>query len=348
MEATLQELTEANKKLRMALTQQGTEKDLEMLQKLEQLKRDNLFQLKQMKAKLLAQNDEQLQTTTKLTILQNMQLTTELDYQSRQTEDLIMKNQKMKEQIDSLKRDIAIHKDVEKELAKRSQFSQQVIKRLRQENKKLELGNQTAFSTDMAVAFGNTRNARGNKTQTVRTTKNEFNGDAEDLVGFLENKLDNHEKNLQTKQHEYEQLLQDHFDLQEKFSLTCQKYKRAAYLLSEFLEETLNGSPQLLMKESEINLDLEKVQQTEFTKLDKEDKISLLLVLLKQLQPFISAHTLTVAPPQGQNARSNKSIDNSGKKAQAMPLSTRNARKQMFGQSESEDGLGAMLANVNV
>ena len=166
MEATLQELTEANKKLRMALTQQGTEKDLEMLQKLEQLKRDNLFQLKQMKAKLLAQNDEQLQTTTKLTILQNMQLTTELDYQSRQTEDLIMKNQKMKEQIDSLKRDIAIHKDVEKELAKRSQFSQQVIKRLRQENKKLELGNQTAFSTDMAVAFGNTRNARGNKTQT--------------------------------------------------------------------------------------------------------------------------------------------------------------------------------------
>lgn len=33
---------------------------------------------------------------------------------------------------------------------------------------------------------------------------------AEDLVGFLENKLEMHEKNLQMKQNEYEQLMSDH------------------------------------------------------------------------------------------------------------------------------------------
>jgi hypothetical protein len=71
---------------------------------------------------LLALNDEQLQTTTRLTILQNQQLTTELEHQSKQTELLIFKNSKMKTTIDTLKRDINIHKEVEKELAKRSHF----------------------------------------------------------------------------------------------------------------------------------------------------------------------------------------------------------------------------------
>jgi hypothetical protein len=38
----------------------------------------------------------------------------------------------MKAQIETLKRDIEIHKEVEKELAKRSHFCQKVIKRLKQ------------------------------------------------------------------------------------------------------------------------------------------------------------------------------------------------------------------------
>jgi len=42
-----------------------------------------LYKIKETKANLLALNDEQLQTTTTLTILQNKQLTTELEYQSK-------------------------------------------------------------------------------------------------------------------------------------------------------------------------------------------------------------------------------------------------------------------------
>jgi hypothetical protein len=44
----------------------------------------------------------------------------------------------MKSQIETLKRDIEIHKEVEKELAKRSHFCQKVIKRLKQQVKDLE------------------------------------------------------------------------------------------------------------------------------------------------------------------------------------------------------------------
>lgn len=62
----------------------------------------------------MALNDEQLQTTTRLTILQNHQLTTELDYQSKQTEQLLGKNDKMQVEIDNLKRNISLHKQIEK------------------------------------------------------------------------------------------------------------------------------------------------------------------------------------------------------------------------------------------
>ena len=44
---------------------------------------------------LFALRKEQLDSKTRLTVLQNYQLTTELEYQSKQTEKLFFKNQKL-------------------------------------------------------------------------------------------------------------------------------------------------------------------------------------------------------------------------------------------------------------
>ena len=68
------------------------------------------FKVKETQANLMALNDEQLQTSTRLTILQNHSLTTELDYQSKQTEDFLKKNDSMMTQIDTLRRNIGLHK----------------------------------------------------------------------------------------------------------------------------------------------------------------------------------------------------------------------------------------------
>lgn len=86
------------------------------------LRKEMLFKIKETKANLLAINDEQLQTTTRVTILQNHQLTTELEYQSKTSEELIKKNSDQAQEITKFKQDIKVHKDVEKELAKRSHF----------------------------------------------------------------------------------------------------------------------------------------------------------------------------------------------------------------------------------
>ena len=93
--------------------------------------------IQETRANLKALNEEQLQTTTRLTTLQNHQLTTELEYQSKQTEKLLTKNNKMQDSINSLKRDIDLHKTIEQELAKKFHKCQKVIKTLNETAKNL-------------------------------------------------------------------------------------------------------------------------------------------------------------------------------------------------------------------
>jgi len=109
------------------------------VQETERLKKDMLFKIKETKENLLRLNDEQLHTTTRLTMLQNHQLTTELEYQSKQTEKLLFRNSKLQDQVTWFRRDIEIHKQVEAELARRSHFCQKIIKKLNQRIKDLEL-----------------------------------------------------------------------------------------------------------------------------------------------------------------------------------------------------------------
>lgn len=72
------------------------EKEREKIQAIAKLRKEMQYKIKETKANLLALNDEQLQTTTRLTILQNHQLTSELEHQSQQTEELLFKNNKMR------------------------------------------------------------------------------------------------------------------------------------------------------------------------------------------------------------------------------------------------------------
>jgi len=52
-----------------------------------------------------------------------------------------------------------------------------------------------------------------------------------------------------------------------------------------------------LAGEKEMHLNLEKMKDTPFEQLPAEDKVTLALVLLKQLQPYLSAQNMTVTTP---------------------------------------------------
>jgi hypothetical protein len=96
----------------------------------EKLKKDMLYKIKETKQNLLALNEEQLFTTTRLTARENRRLTTELEYHSRQTDKLQQRNSQLDIHIQSLRQEIEVHKQVESELARRSHFSQRIISKL--------------------------------------------------------------------------------------------------------------------------------------------------------------------------------------------------------------------------
>lgn len=124
----LEELLKAQQELRVKEIER---KDNEKLRATDKLKKEMLEKIQITKTELFALKKEQLESKTRLTVLQNYQLTTELEYQSKQTEKLFFKNQKLIEQVKALKRDVEIHKQVETELAKRSHFSEKLIGKLK-------------------------------------------------------------------------------------------------------------------------------------------------------------------------------------------------------------------------
>ena len=146
----------------------------------------------------MALNDEQLQTQTRLTILQNHQLTTELEYQSKNTEDLVQTHDKMTKKIEGLKRNIALHKQIEKQLAKRAYKSQKLIAGLKGQVEGLER------QKNGAMAKSRHGGGKVNMQKGLNRTPNDLEG--QELIDFLEQKLEEIERNLAGSQRNYEDM----------------------------------------------------------------------------------------------------------------------------------------------
>ena len=54
-------------------------------------------------------------------------------------------------------------------------------------------------------------------------------------------------------------------------------------MLTEFLDDILHSTPNILQPDKDLHLNLDKIKDTPIEDLPKEDKVTLVLVLLKQL-----------------------------------------------------------------
>jgi hypothetical protein len=102
---------------------------------IDQLKKDMQRTVKETREMLKARTKDQLDSTTKRTIMENEQMATELHFQSRETERLLDRNQSLLEENSQLRRNLLIHKDLENELARRTHVYQKLIKKMDQKQK---------------------------------------------------------------------------------------------------------------------------------------------------------------------------------------------------------------------
>jgi hypothetical protein len=60
-------------------------------------------------------------------------------------------------------------------------------------------------------------------------------------------------------QNEYEILQNEYMDLQDRMYLSKEKYKRAALLLTDFLDDIINSTPNILQTDKDLLANLEKM-----------------------------------------------------------------------------------------
>ena len=81
----------------------------------------------------------------------------------------------------------------------------------------------------------------------------------DELISYLESKLEEIEKKLQNTQHSYEGLQTEYLDLQEKMNMSRERYRRAALLLTDFLDDMLSSTPNVLQSDRDMLLNLDKM-----------------------------------------------------------------------------------------
>ena len=119
----------------------------------------------------------------------------------------------------------------------------------------------------------------------------------ETLVNMMEHKLEEIETKLTTSQSNYEGLQKEYNKLQDKLSESRDKYKRAAFICTDFLQDMVNSNPNILNDQT-INFNLELLKKLPLEKLPKEEKVKLVEDLLRLIQPYLSTSNLSVEPPE--------------------------------------------------
>ncbi|CAD8070093.1 unnamed protein product [Paramecium primaurelia] len=242
------------------------DKEKEKVKETNQLRKEMETKVQETKLSERAQQKEQLETTTRLTVLQNYQMTTELDYQSKQTAKLLGKDSKLQEQVTSLKRDIEIHKQVEQELAKRSHFSQKLIKKLTARIKDLEdqLEQQNIEQQEL------------NPQQTLQ-----------EMEKMKETEIIQLEKKIAQLQNDNEILRNENNHLLTKLDtirLEENKFSNLSIILASNLEYLKNNSNEEI---SEV-IDLQELREKNINDWTQNQKITIMNMLLMQTQQYLT------------------------------------------------------------
>ena len=244
--------------------------DTEM--KLTKLKNKLIDSVNETQAKATELNIEHMNVSSKLIMLQNHQLLIQLEYQEQELNNLISKNEILEKKINTLKKDIEIHKEVEISLAEKNKKLIKELNKLKEtENKDNEKDNDKILSSNSSGI-----NLGGISEKTNLSSNKTIQ---------LENKVINLEKKLQVKQKEFN-------DIKEKsdyFEKILKNYEKKYTGLFKYFEECLKMffNDEELKNNKELNIDIDLMKKGDFSGLNEKEKYSTLIILMKYLMPLI-------------------------------------------------------------
>lgn len=142
----------------------------------------------------------------------------------------MFQNHAMIKEVGVLKKDLQVHEEVEKELAKRSHFCHQVIDKYKDQVNKLK--------QDIKDIKDNNY-----KEITKEQAKDSSN---EELAVFLEKKIAEIDGKLKIANLDYDSLKDEYQFMSERQEKEKKKYQQCAYLLTEYLDDILENDNSVL------------------------------------------------------------------------------------------------------
>ena len=258
-------LIEHDKKMR--------EKEVNNQIKVSNLKKKMIDSVNETQSKVKELNLQSMDTTNKLTLLQNNQLILKIEYLNQHINTLTTKNEQLENKVYELTKDIKIHKEVELSLAEKN-------KRLADKNNKLKMKNENEnekLDNIHLIPCNSSINLGFNSLEKANIQFNK--------IIQLEQKVLNLERKIQIKHREYNELKDKNDSIEKILKNYEEKYSGLFNYFEECLKMFINDDE--LYNNKDIFVNLESMKKGDFTKLNNEEKYSVLIILMKYLMPLI-------------------------------------------------------------
>ena len=243
------------------------------------LKKKMMENIKNSQIKVTELNMQYMDVSSKLTLLQNHQLLTQLEYLQEQLDEYTRANEMLKKNNKDLKRDIEIHKEVELSLAEKNKKLKNELLKEREEKEE---------NNDDKEKNDNEKNEEESKKNEENPERKKYNINQEML--HLEQKIVNLEQKLKKKKNDFD-YLKDKYDFIENY---LRNYEKKFLGIINFLQDCLNKFyiDEELLSNHEVNIHIEDIKKGDFSTLNKEEQYSILIILMKYMMPMVNQANL--------------------------------------------------------
>ena len=315
---------------------ENKQKDIKNEIKFSNLKKKMKEKIDQIQAKETELNVQYMDVSTKLTLLQNHQLLIQLEYQSQQLDELSAKKDELEKKVFELTKDIEIHKEVELSLAEKNKKLKSENNKLKNNNgdtitnpnnsnfndSKIPSNKRTSVTTkkknlkinitdDEKISENAHQNIITNSYNNISTVENNnssnnfnslstrvnlFGNNSYTRMMNLEKKVLNLEKKLMASKKDYN-VIKDRNEYVEKVLKNYEKkYSGLFNFFEDCLEQFFNDEE--LVNNQEIFVNIDSIKKCDFSNLNKEEKYTTLIIIMKYLMPLMDSSN---AIKQGQN-----------------------------------------------
>ena len=306
----VQDLKKQNEDIKLKTKTKIESYDILNQLKFSQFKKKMIDNLKEAKDNVSKLNLEYMDLNGKITILQNYQLISEVEFQREQNEILQKEYNILREKVIELEKELAIQKKVSIKLALKSKENKEKIKKEKTNNEiNINLSNndlnpinnnmmktfqnKNIFSNNIIKEYSNKNNSNTKTNPMSRNVDIPFQLSLDGYYTSKNNKIDfkyiKYNKIIKRKNEEIEKLKM----MIDSLKLKLEYFSGTSTSLFLFLEQCLNNffaecKENYLYKN--ININISDIKKFNFDNLKKEEQYGMIILLMKYLAPYVIAN----------------------------------------------------------